>query len=87
MARFGYRYLERFLGSHGVTVEVTHKTEPKSSQEELVRDLLTIVTVFSVRLYGKRSQEFRHKTKKLLDETNEGENHGDRHQDDQAGDP
>ncbi|PSR22991.1 MAG: IS607 family transposase [Sulfobacillus thermosulfidooxidans] len=25
LARFGYRYLERFLRSHGVTVEVTHK--------------------------------------------------------------
>ena len=58
LARFGYRYLERFLSSHRVTIEVTHKTEPKSSQEELVQDLLTIVTVFSVRMYGKRSQEF-----------------------------
>ena len=47
LARFGYRYLERFLNSHGVAVEATHKTEPKSSQEELVQDLLTIVTVFS----------------------------------------
>ena len=46
------------MNGHGMTVENTHKTEPKSSQEELVQDLLTIVTVFSVRMYGKRSQEF-----------------------------
>ena len=76
LARVGYRYLERFLSSHGVTVEVTHKTEPKSSQEELVNDLLTIVTVFSARLYGKRSQEFRQKTKQLIDEMEGGEAHG-----------
>ena len=82
LARFGYRYLERFLNSHGVAVEATHKTEPKSSQEELVQDLLTIVTVFSARLYGKRSQEFRQRTKKLMDEMDGGENHGDAHQND-----
>ncbi|MCL4318777.1 MAG: IS607 family transposase [Firmicutes bacterium] len=75
LARFGYRYLERFLSSHGVTVEVTHKTEPKSSQEELVNDLLTIITVFSARLYGKRSQEFRQKAKQLINEMEGGETH------------
>ncbi len=77
LVRFGYRYLERFLSSHGVTVEVTHKTEPKSSQEELVTDWLTIVTGFSARLYGKRSQEFGQKTKQLIDEMEGGEVHGD----------
>lgn len=77
LARFGYRYLERFLRSQGVTVEVTHKTEPKSSQEELVNDLLTIVTMFSARLYGKRSQEFREKAKQLIDEMEGGKAHGD----------
>lgn len=81
LARFGYRYLERFLASHGVVVEVTHKTEPKSSQEELVQDLLTIVTVFSARLYGKRSQEFRQKAKKLMDVMEEGDVDGDGHKD------
>lgn len=72
VARFGYRYVERFFRSHGVTVEVTHKTEPKSSQEELVNDLLTIVTVFSARLYGKRSQKFRQKAKQLIHEMEGG---------------
>ena len=35
LARFGYRYLERHLSSHSVTVEVAHKTEPKASADEL----------------------------------------------------
>ena len=74
LARFGYRYLERFLHSYGVTIEATHVKESKTSQEELTEDLLMIITVFSARLYGKRSQEFRHKAKKLILEMKEGEN-------------
>ncbi|ADG07790.1 IS607 family transposase [Kyrpidia tusciae] len=81
MARFGYRYLERFFESHGVAVESTHKTEPKTSQQELVEDLLTIITVFSARMYGKRSQEFRKKIGQAMKEMGgEGTGHG--HQDD-----
>ena len=55
LARFGYRYLERHLNSHGVTIESPHHKEAKTSSEELTEDLLTIITVFSARLYGKRS--------------------------------
>ncbi len=85
LARFGFRYLERYLKSHGVIIESTHAKEPKTSQEELVEDLLTIITVFSARLYGKRSQEFREKTKKLMTEMNGGEANGDGHENDQVG--
>jgi putative resolvase len=80
LARFGFRYLERYLKSYGITVESTHVTEPKSSQEELVEDLITIITVFSARLYGQRAQEFREKTKKLMTEMNGGEANGDGHE-------
>ena len=54
LARFGYHYLERFLESHGVEVLVKEDDVDKSAQEELVEDVLKIVTVFSARLYGKR---------------------------------
>ncbi|WP_197648376.1 recombinase family protein [Sulfobacillus thermosulfidooxidans] len=87
LARFGYRYLERYLNSHGVTIESTHVQESKTSQEELTEDLLTIITVFSARLYGKRSQEFRQKTKHLVNAMKEGEPHGDGHEDHQTGCP
>jgi len=53
LARFGYHYLERFLESHGVEVLVKEDDVDKSAQEELVEDVLKIVTVFSARLYGK----------------------------------
>ncbi|HHY68552.1 MAG TPA: IS607 family transposase [Alicyclobacillus sp.] len=81
LARFGYRYLERFFESHGVVIESTHKTEPKTSQQELVEDLLTIITVFSARMYGKRSQEFRKKVGQAMKEMG-GEDAGRGHQND-----
>lgn len=80
LARFGYRYLERHLNRHGVTIESTHVKEASTSQEELTEDLLTIITVFSARLYGKRSQAFRQKTKTLMLAMKEGESYGDGHE-------
>lgn len=68
LARFGYKYIERFLQSYDITVISTQKTEPKSSQAELVDDLLSIITVFSAGMYGKRSQEFKQKVKKIISE-------------------
>ena len=87
LARFGYRYLERHLNGHGVTIESTHVQQPKISSEELTEDLLTIITAFSARLYGKRSQEFRQKAKTLMIEMKEGEAYGDGHEDGQVGHP
>jgi len=52
LARFGYAYLERYLGRCGVEIEVTSWQEPADAHEELVQDLLAIVTSFSARLYG-----------------------------------
>ncbi|MCL4319099.1 MAG: IS607 family transposase, partial [Firmicutes bacterium] len=85
LARFGYRYLERHLNSHGVTIESTPVHEPQTSSEERTEDLRTMITVFSARRYGKRSQEFRQKTQKLMIEMKEGESYGDGHEDPEAG--
>jgi putative resolvase len=49
--------------SHGCEIEVLDNTE-KTEQEELVEDLIQIVTVFSCKLQGKRAN----KTRKLVDE-------------------
>lgn len=57
LARFGFGYLDRFFQSHGVTLHLVNGEEDKRSlQEELVDDLLAIVTSFSGRLYGLRSR-------------------------------
>ncbi len=66
LARFGYTYIERFLQAFGVTLEVVEATEPKSAHQELVEDLLSILTCFSARLYGQRSKEFKRKVKQVM---------------------
>jgi predicted site-specific integrase-resolvase len=52
--RFGYDWFEAFCERHGTEIKVTNG-EAFSPQEELVRDLTAIITVFSARLHGLRS--------------------------------
>jgi putative resolvase len=53
--RFGYDWFEAFCERHGTEIVVVNG-ESFSPEQELVRDLLAIVTVFSARLPGLRSQ-------------------------------
>lgn len=62
LARFGYAYIETFLASYDVRVVCLEETRGGSSEEELTKDLIIIIiTVFSARLYGRRSHGFRKK--------------------------
>jgi putative resolvase len=54
--RFGYDWFEAFCERHGTEITVING-EALSPEEELVRDLLAIVTVFSARLPGLRSHK------------------------------
>ncbi|MFL5706704.1 MAG: IS607 family transposase [Ktedonobacteraceae bacterium] len=54
--RFGYDWFEAFCERHGTEITVING-ESFSPQEELVRDLTAIITVFSARLHGLRSQK------------------------------
>lgn len=51
LARFGYNYIEKYLNAFGVGVEIVNGAEPKSLQEELVADMLAILSSFSAKLY------------------------------------
>jgi len=62
--RFGFELFEKFCDIHGVQIEIINQTEDKSYEEELVEDVLSIIVVFSAKLYGSRS----HKNKKLKQE-------------------
>jgi len=64
LTRFGFEYLEYFFKQYGVRIEIVYGEEPKDAYQELVEDLLAIVTSFAGRLYGIRS----HKKKKLVEE-------------------
>jgi len=54
LVRFGYDYFEAFCERHHTEIVVING-EAMSPEQELVRDLLAIVTVFSARLHGLRS--------------------------------
>lgn len=51
--RFGYDWFERFLGKFNVKIIVVNN-ELLSPQEELVQDIISILHVFSCRIYGLR---------------------------------
>ncbi|MHC1635309.1 MAG: IS607 family transposase [Candidatus Methanospirareceae archaeon] len=52
LARFGLRYLKEIFDDYGVEFVVVNH-EGKGPEEELVRDLIAIITSFSGRIYGK----------------------------------
>lgn len=51
--RFGYSWFERFLNKFNVKIIVVNN-EDLSPQEELVQDIVSILHVFSCRIYGMR---------------------------------
>jgi len=56
LVRFGYDWFEAFCQRHGTAILVMNG-ESFSPEEELVSDLLAIVSVFSARLHGLRSHK------------------------------
>ena len=66
--RFGYNYLEHYIKDFGATIEVVDGEEPQTLQEELVKDLISIMSSFSARLYGSRSAQFKRRVKDALKE-------------------
>ena len=63
LIHFGYEILEYLCEINGVNIEIIDNTE-QSKEQELMDDLIQIITVFANRLYGQRSK----KTKRLIDE-------------------
>jgi len=51
--RFGFTWFERFLKSNGVELIVVNN-ETLSPEEEMIQDLISIIHVFSCRIYGLR---------------------------------
>ena len=58
LLRFGFELLEKVVQSHGGTIEVLEDV-CANEDVELAKDVLTIITVFSAKLYGRRSHEKR----------------------------
>lgn len=63
LLRFGYELFENICKAYGTEIEIIDSTE-KTEEQELVEDLVQIITVFSCKLHGKRPKN----TKKLLEQ-------------------
>jgi putative resolvase len=63
LLRFGSELIFSLCEQFGIEVVIINKTESSTFEDDLVQDVLEIITVFSARLYGARSR----KNKKLLD--------------------
>ena len=63
LLRFGFELVEYFAELNNVKIEVLDKID-KNQDEELVEDLVQIITAFSCKIQGKRKT----KTKQLIDD-------------------
>lgn len=67
LLRFGAELVFSLCEHFGTEVVIINRSEDSTYEEDLVRDVLEIITVFSARLYGSRS----HKNKRVLDKLKE----------------
>ena len=65
LTRFGFNYLKRYFSSHGANITIINRTEGKDVQNELVQDLIAIITSFSGRVHGMRSRGKRKSRKQV----------------------
>lgn len=63
LLRFGAELVFAICEAKGVEVVILNQGDDTTFEEDLAKDVLEIITVFSARLYGSRS----HKNQKLLD--------------------
>ena len=68
LTRFGFELIEYIAELYDCEVEIVDTTE-RTEQEELVEDLVQILTVFSCKLQGKRAN----KAKKMIKELTEND--------------
>lgn len=64
LLRFGNEVIFQFCKLKNIEIEIINQTENISKEEELVKDVLQIITVFSSKLYGQRS----HKNKQIVEQ-------------------
>ena len=67
LVRFGYELLENVFQKYGTTIQVIDHTI-KTEDQELVEDLIQIVTVFSCKLQGRRANRAKKIIKELREE-------------------
>lgn len=72
LLRFGFELVEYIASLYNCEIEIMDSTE-KSEQQELVEDLVQIITVFSCKLQGKIAGKARKLVKELVEEGDEND--------------
>lgn len=67
LLRFGFELMEYMASLYNCEIEIIDNTE-KSEQQELVEDLVQIITVFSCKLQGKRANKAKNLVRELVQE-------------------
>lgn len=70
LTRFGFSYLEGWAASQGRRIEVINLTDA-TDEADLMEDLVSIITSFCARLYGRRRSQ--RKTEKIIAHLNAGD--------------
>ena len=70
LLRFGFELVEYIASLYDCDIEIIDHTE-NTEQQELVEDLVQIITVFSCKLQGKRANKARKLVKELIDDGGE----------------
>jgi putative resolvase len=65
LIRFGHELIFQLCKWSGANVIVHNESEVVTFEQELCKDVITLMTVFSARLYGKRSHQNRNKNKQI----------------------
>ena len=74
LLRFGFELIEYITSLYNCEIEIIDNTE-KSEQQELVEDLVQIITVFSCKLQGKRADKAKKLIRELIQEEADGKSH------------
>jgi putative resolvase len=61
LVRFGSELIFQYCHHFGVQVVILEESVPKNFEQELVSDVIQLMTVFSAKLYGRRSHQNRKK--------------------------
>lgn len=67
LIRFGFELIENLCSKYGTSIEIIDNSD-KTGEQELVEDMIQIITAFSAGLQGKRANKAKKMVKELLED-------------------
>ena len=67
LASLGYEYLNKYISDIGANIVIVDTKENKDIQQELLEDLIAVITSFSARIYGARGGKVAKKLQQVIE--------------------